>query len=188
MLTKASRILRACLNALFRAIWCRDRSLPPPPSLWAPERRDELMRRYKGGFAGVAFAHEVVAEVRRDKDHYYYRCPCGGRDHHASRRINRFGLCPELSDVLHCWESGQQWMVLVDVAGTIAREEAVFNALLDRFGREGLVGKEVTAREAFRLVTECGVPQDLLEIDDTSEFERLMDDHRAVSRAGRGSR
>ena len=42
----------------------------------------------------------------------YYRCPCGGTDHCASRSKDPDGQVGDgYADVLHCYETGKQWFV-----------------------------------------------------------------------------
>jgi hypothetical protein len=124
-----------------------------------------------------------LKQIEARGGHLYYRCPCGGTDHFASRACDYdTGLSVTASPVLHCYFTGQKWMIESDVSGIIRREEEQFVALLDRFAGQGMVGKRVTAAEAFRLRTEQGMPVELLDVDDIEQYDRLMDDHHRKSR------
>ncbi len=118
------------------------------------------------------------------RTHALFACPCGAKGH-AATMAGDFdtGKSFTASPVLHCWETGRQWMVEKDVQTIIQREEEVFMRLMERFDREGLCGKNVTAVEAFRLHTERGCPSELLNVDSYEEFDRLMEEHRKISRA-----
>lgn len=115
-----------------------------------------------------------------------YDCPACGRaercGHYATRSVEGFGGSASPCSVLHCRETGRQWFVRTDVQGTVAREEEKFWRLMDKFEREGLLGKRVTAAEAFGLYTERGCPPECLDVDDQAELDRLMRRHSEVSR------
>ena len=120
------------------------------------------------------------------RTHALFKCPCGSAEHAATCAMDfNTGRSITMSSVLHCWETQQQWMIVKDVAGVMAGEEAKFATLLERFIDSGFVGKRVSASEAFTLHTERGCPHELLEIDDVERFNEMMDQHRAVSR-GKG--
>lgn len=118
-----------------------------------------------------------------DGQHFYYKCPCGNQrvPHYATRAIEDYESSQSPAQVLHCWESGKQWYINTDAARVILDEEIKFGKLMDAAEKGGLLGKRVSAAEAFRLHSERGICVELLDCDDLQEFDRLMDEHRVVS-------
>lgn len=110
-------------------------------------------------------------------------CPCGGTNHAATIATDfNTGASVTASPVLHCWETNQQWMIIKDIETIIKNEEVKYFALLDRFAASPFLEKPVSAKEAFRLCTEQGVPEGMLEIEGIEEFSSLMAIHRKKSK------
>lgn len=143
-------------------------------------RKRPHFERYKEGFAGSVLRHDLKTRPNTfgpcGQEWYGFACPGGCTDFNA--HIPRKGS--SLGGVLTCYGCNRRWLVLLDVVGVIAREEEAFIALMVRHSH--LVGKSVTAEEAFRLRTEQGVPVEMLDVDDSAEFERLMGAHKDKSR------
>ncbi len=97
------------------------------------EIADRLRRSFKGSICLTG-----IKEVRAEGQYLFYVCPCGGKDHWATRcrDVSEPPMFPEgLSRVLHCWETGKQWLIVESwefTATIIHREERRYHALLDR--------------------------------------------------------
>lgn len=95
---------------------------------------NEIRQQWFAHFAAVLNDGDLRV-VREDRDHTWYVCPCGGNDHAASRSWYSNGHSMELSPVLNCYVTNQQWLVrLPDVAGIIQQEEKKYIDLLNRAG------------------------------------------------------
>jgi hypothetical protein len=68
-----------------------------------------------------------------------------------------------------------------DVLSILEKEETEFRTLLESF--KGKIPDKLTPQEAFILRTQDGIPPELLEmrLDNTVEFYRLLEEHRAKS-------
>lgn len=144
---------------------------------------------YRRGFAGSIRRQELVEAGTITANGVVYEafvCPaCGkGCGHVATRRSGFRADGPfrpaESSDVLHCWETGQRWLIRTSIPDTISEEEHRFAAILDEWS--GRAGERVSAADAFRWYTERGVPPELFEVDNYQEFDRLMHAHSEKSR------
>ena len=75
----------------------------------------------------------------------FYKCPCGGRDHYASRSTVEVDRGHWPSEILNCYETGKQWLVRhPDVPGIIRGEEEKYLKLLER--APAIVAKVVAQR------------------------------------------
>ncbi len=53
---------------------------------------------------------EMPEVIKQDSDTIYHLCPCGSISHYATRCADPDGQVGDgYSDVLHCWETRQQW-------------------------------------------------------------------------------
>lgn len=139
-----------------------------------------VAERYKSAFSGTVLLSSLIFS-HDGGSHSYFRCPCGGSGHYASRSSDfNTGKSVTASPVLHCWETGQQWLIENDIEEIIRREEDSYGKLLDKHA--SLAGKSVDAKDAFRLWSEQGAPIDVLDITEPEEFNRLVEDHRKKSR------
>lgn len=110
----------------------------------------------------------AARETGRGRDQFgrsivMYACPCGKPDHDAYRVF----ITSELSPVLNCLETGQQWMVkAIPVADIIRVEEDNYAKLLDRAFT--LVPKVIAKRgyspETLEFLRDThGIPNDIVE-------------------------
>ncbi len=97
------------------------------------EISDRLRRSFEGSICLTG-----IKEARAEGQYLFYVCPCGGKDHWATRcrDVSEPPMFPDgLSRVLHCWETGKQWLIVESwefTAGIIHREERKYIELLDR--------------------------------------------------------
>ncbi len=105
----------------------------------------------------------------------HWQCPMHrDRPGHFARRWLR-------SNLLRCDMQPAVWLV---VNAAITADDSFFKAAKERekqlfarlegFEGEGLIGKQVTAAEAFKLYKERKFPWELLVIDDMAEFDKLL--------------
>ena len=153
--------------------------------------RAELYRRWYSAQAGIVKAEDLRL-VREDAAWWYYRCPCGGTDHVAMRRKPELVVTcdgyswTEAGAVACCFPGRATYLIDDDVARIIREEEERFDVLIARHEADGVLGKRVSAAEAYRLYTEQGCPPDLLDIEDSAAFDALVARHKATSRRKSG--
>ena len=136
----------------------------------------EIYGLFRGAFEG-SINVESLKLIDRIGLTSRYRCPCGGKDHFATCT----DICrSELSDVLHCYYTGKQWLIDRDAARIIKGEEESFFALLKK--HEDKAGKWCEPAEAFRLWSEQGVPWEMLQCTDERSLALMVDEHREKSR------
>jgi hypothetical protein len=112
---------------------------------------EELYPRWREAKAGAIDQNDLrepgpgFEHLQNHPNGTWHVCPCGGEDHAAYRPLETFYRIDEHgcrvpasrspAQVLTCFETGQQWLIRVDVAGTIRREEERFLDLLNRAPR-----------------------------------------------------
>jgi hypothetical protein len=80
--------------------------LPPHGQEQPPRKKWQSWPTYQAYLKDQAARQPDAAPYR------YYRCPCGGTDHVASRCKHPEGQVGDgYADVLHCYETGKQWFV-----------------------------------------------------------------------------
>ena len=110
---------------------------------------------------------------------YYLPCPICGQDSHF---LTEGRLSHGKAPVVTCVFAMQHLIIQEpDILGIIENEEREFRSLLERWA--GKVPEKLTAEKAFRLRTQDGVPQEVLEmrVDDLQAFDQLLEDHRKKS-------
>lgn len=152
--------------------------------------KDETMQEHYDIYRSAFDGRINLSDLKRlpstfanaGSDHALFVCPCGGTGHVATAAMDyNTGASTTMSPVVHCHETGKQWLMTKDVARAIRVEEDAYFSLLKRFDDSGIVGRRVDAAEAFRLHTEKGVPHELLEIDGVEAFGEIMEEHRRRS-------
>lgn len=73
--------------------------------------------------------------VRFDASGLWYECPCGDGSHLAFRPMETFGgRSQSPAGILTCFQTGSQWIIDKDIAGTIRDEEMRYLKLIDSAG------------------------------------------------------
>ena len=155
-----------------------------------PDKYQEYLKRLKNYSSGTIPSNELGEVFRKTDSHLFFKCPCGASDHYGSRRHELIKDCDGnlnllIGDVIYCAKYSKVWHIRLDIQQVISREEILFNELMDKFKKKGLLGKKVSAEEAFRLYTEQGCPAECLDIDDMKKYNELLNQHREKSRGKR---
>lgn len=146
--------------------------------------RDEIYKRVQEYASGFLTLTEIGPEIKRDNGYIWYKCPCGGKDHYGGRVLQLVKSEWVSGFVVNCFIHNRVYHIKDEpnrIANIIRQEEESFNKLMDKFEKLGILGKSVTAKEAFRLYTEQGCPVEMLEVDDMKEYDKLFEEHRSKS-------
>ena len=162
--------------------------------------KSEIYNKYKNGFVST-ISISSLALIKNNNNYRLYECPCGQGDHFATRVIDDNSVIGDgFSNVLHCWETGQQWLIILcdnvrRIRKIIKTEEEKYFKLLEQsetkikkyVSKKKL--KEVTAKDLFILHTTHGYDPSVVEgvvgnipshIYD--EYLLLMEEHKHISR------
>ncbi len=140
----------------------------------------KILQRYIAGFASRS-PIDLPPQIDRWSDDYtFHACPCGGIDHYAMRaKATRFS---PPGYVLNCFITNQIWMIKQpDILSIIEQEEVKFLSLLKKW--EGKLPEHCDALAALKLITEQGVPREMVETRcaDASALDVLLEEHRLKS-------
>ncbi len=151
------------------------------------DKYQEYLKKLKDYSSGDISISNLGEVFRKTDSYLFFKCPCGASDHYGSRRHELIKDCDGnlnlfMGDVIYCVKYSKVWHIRSDIQQVILREEILFNELMDKFEKKGLLGKKVSAEEAFKLYTEQGCPAECLEIDDMKKYDELFNQHREKSR------